>query len=72
MTFVCIYKIRCLSISTFPGTTKFYLAIDVEDYSLQWEAGPGEKLETSLVIVIIIGREKSQEKQKQEPPLLVA
>lgn len=40
------------------------MAIDFENYSLQWEAGPGGKLETSLVIVTIIGREKSQEKQK--------
>lgn len=45
------------------------MAVDFEDYSLQWEAGPSGKLEISLVIVTIIGREKSRERQKQEPPL---
>lgn len=71
MTFVYVYKIRCLCISKFPGI-KLYLAVDFEDYCLQWEAGPSGKLEKSLVIVTIIGREKRQEKQKQEPPLLGA
>lgn len=69
MTFVYVIKLGCLSISKFPGIN-FYLAVDFEDYSLQWEAGPNGKLAISLVIVTIIGREKSQEKQKQEPPAL--
>ena len=69
MTFVYVYKIGCLCISKLPGI-KLYLAVDFEDYSLQWEAGPSGKLEISLVIVTMIGREKSQE--NQEPPLLGA
>lgn len=61
MISVRVYKIRCLHISTFLDTNKFYLAVDFEDGNCWWEAGPRGKLEIRLVIVTKWEERKARE-----------